>query len=94
LKIKEIDGGEEDNDESESSGLLTETIGLRTHDEDGGSGSNFEIDEDDLRLLKNARVRLEGPNLASVGGASIGTVTIDKSKGLTSLLTLPSQLMV
>lgn len=34
---------------------------LQARDEDTGSDFEFEIDEEDLRLLKNARVRLEGP---------------------------------
>jgi hypothetical protein len=35
--------------------------GLQVRDKDTGSDSEFEIDEEDLRLLKNARVRLEIP---------------------------------
>ncbi|PVH68040.1 hypothetical protein DL98DRAFT_662356, partial [Cadophora sp. DSE1049] len=40
--------------------------GPQARDEDRGSDSDFEIDEEDLRLLKNARVRLEGPKPTSV----------------------------
>jgi hypothetical protein len=38
---------------------------LQARDEDTGSDFEFEIDEEDLRLLKNARVRLEGPKPTS-----------------------------
>jgi hypothetical protein len=39
--------------------------GLRPRDKDTGSDSESEVDEEDLRLLKNARVRLEGSKLTS-----------------------------
>lgn len=52
--------------EAEAAKLSAETTGaaksgLQVCDEDTGSDSEFEIDEEDLRLLKNARLRLEIP---------------------------------
>jgi hypothetical protein len=70
LKITEINDSEGENHESANNSQTTEKTGkaeysLRVRYEDSESDSesdsDFEIGEDDLRLLKNARIRLERP---------------------------------
>ncbi|KAH9212573.1 ankyrin repeat-containing domain protein [Leptodontidium sp. 2 PMI_412] len=59
--------------------------GLQIRNEDTGSDSEFEIDEEDLRLLKNARVRLEGPKQLHLKKREADVVITEEVVSLTPL---------
>jgi hypothetical protein len=66
-----MDTKKEDNNENASNGHSITNIGkaengLGARDGDGESQSDLEISDEDLRLLKNARVRLEEPREISM----------------------------
>lgn len=54
--------------------------GLQVRDKDTGLDSEFEIDEEDLRLLKNARVRLGIPKQPCLGKREADVVITEGKK--------------